>query len=129
MRLSESFFEGRKLLIKLGNDHKDTPGALTPRPERVNPMLKRQQHKASATLFVGNLSFEATETALRDFVEVSAASVSASVKEEAAGALEKGAETDGEAEIVDLDKGRGGKNSGLRKVRMGTFEDTGRSKG
>ena len=169
INLSESFFEGRKLLIKrgeaafslymtpghttnrTGDDHAVKPDAITPRPEkaRMEPgsaaILKKQIHKESATLFVGNLPFDATEEGLRDFIEENAMTGSGSnatpvetaKKEEekadgeeaaegAENADEEGKEGEEAKEYVDK---RGGKLSGLRKVRLGAFEDTGRCKG
>ncbi|KAK1923126.1 RNA-binding protein rnp24 [Papiliotrema laurentii] len=151
INLSESFFEGRKLLIKRGDDHAVKPDAITPRPEkaRMEPgsaaILKKQIHKESATLFVGNLPFDATEEGLRDFIEENAMTGSGSnatpvetaKKEEekadgeeagegAENADEEGKEGEAAKEYVDK---RGGKLSGLRKVRLGAFEDTGRCKG
>ena len=157
--LSESFFEGRKLLIKsgrsrccggdarltVGDDHVVKPDAITPRPEkakiRLEPgsaaILKKQIHKESATLFVGNLPFDATEEALRDMIEENATEASGSnavatpveAKTEIAGEdvdQEEEGESKEKAEYIDK---RGGKVAGLRKVRLGAFEDTGRCKG
>jgi len=81
---------------------------------------------------VGNLPFDATEDALRDQVESNAAE-RAERRIAAKGAVEaedesvKTGETPGEKQVPD--SGRGGKESGLRKVRLGAFPDTGRCKG
>lgn len=125
--------------------------ARTPRPERakLDPMsasiLKKQIHPESATLFVGNLPFDATEEALRDMIEDHAAELPAPAVSTPATAEDVATENDGEvAAEADGDQAegeasaekkvesvnpRGGKKSGLRKVRLGAFEDTGRCKG
>jgi hypothetical protein len=73
---------------------------------------------------MGNLPFDATEEAVRDMLESYALTV------EVAGA---GGEHEGEDEgaVVGKEEAgkRSGRKSGLRKVRLGQFEDTGRCKG
>jgi len=99
-------------------------------------------------LFVGNLPFDATEEGLRDMIEASAASSSSGGREGKAkpepesdsdsdsdSDNEAGGEGEGEEkkkkkeEEKEKQANRGGKLSGLRKVRLGAFEDTGRCKG
>jgi hypothetical protein len=98
--------------------------------------MEKQPHGESSTLFVGNLPFDATEEGLRDMIENSAAGITGKGKKEVK--AESG--SDSEDEDEDKEKGgekeketkasnRGGKLSGLRKVRLGAFEDTGRCKG
>lgn len=73
-------------------------------------------------MFVGNLPFDATEQGLRDLVETNAVGL----------AEPENADSEGEDEAEkDAEKApsRGGKRSGLKKVRLGAFEDTGRCKG
>ncbi|ORY31218.1 hypothetical protein BCR39DRAFT_526969 [Naematelia encephala] len=131
--LSEGMLEGRRVLIKLGDDHQPKPDARTPKPVGIKAedrgIVKKQIHPESATLFVGNLPFDATEEGLRDLIESNAASVpsteAAAVKKDE---QEPGAEG-GEEKEAPVIGTRGGKNSGLRKVRLGAFEDTGRCKG
>lgn len=148
MGLSERLLEGRKLLIKLGkptfcdnnhnvrpltvlgNDHTANPEARTPKP--VKPKgLEKQPHGESATLFVGNLPFDATEEGLRDMIENSAKSKGPVSKTKVEPESESGSDAEGEAKPAGQTekKERGGKASGLRKVRLGAFEDTGRCKG
>lgn len=101
-------------------------------------ILKKQIHKESATLFMGNLPFDATEEALRDLIEEHAEGAStpaakaesqpAEDQENVAADPEEGADAETKEGQVYIDK-RGGKLSGLRKVRLGAFEDTGRCKG
>ena len=82
---------------------------------------KKQQHPESATLFVGNLPFDATEDELRDSVEVNASAITEDT--------EKEPKEGGDGQKALPSSGRGGQRSGLRKVRLGAFEDTGRCKG
>ncbi|EJT49852.1 RNA-binding protein rnp24 [Trichosporon asahii var. asahii CBS 2479] len=69
--LSERPLEGRRLLIKRGDDHRANPDARTPKtlpsgPGTAPSILQRQKNPESATLFVGNLPFDVTEEELRD---------------------------------------------------------------
>lgn len=89
---------------------------------------------------MGNLPFDATEQLVRDHIEGHASSSTTPAAPEAdegddddeaeGEAVEDG---DGEAKKSgeDIEKigVRGGEKSGLRKVRLGAFEDTGRCKG
>lgn len=124
-----------------GNDYTPKPDARTPKP--VKPKgLDKQVHPESSTVFVGNLPFDATEEGLRDMIEANAAAAAAaggskpksrepgSSTEDAKPepSAEAGVDGEGETEVV-AGPSRGGKNSGLRKVRLGAFEDTGRCKG
>ncbi|WWD20742.1 hypothetical protein CI109_105218 [Kwoniella shandongensis] len=117
VQLSERFFEGRRLLIKKGDDHNPTPNARTPKPlsTTADDLGSASRRPETSSLYFGNLPFDATELGLRDLVEENA--VEREVVEP-----EEGAE---EVEIGE----RGGKKSGLKKVRLGAFEDTGRCKG
>jgi hypothetical protein len=104
--------------------------------------LKKQVHPASSTLFVGNLPFDATEEGLRDLIEGNAADRAGLTKK----AEEKKEEDEDRDDVKDGDmkveegeeskevkepfiSARGGRKAGLRKVRLGAFEDTGRCKG
>jgi RNA recognition motif-containing protein len=110
-------------------------------------LLKNQKHAESSTLFVGNLPFDATEEGLRDLVEGNAA-VKKPARNEGDEANddnddegegegdddEKEDEADKEEDEADAEEKaeqahRGGQRSGLRKVRLGAFQDTGRCKG
>lgn len=99
-----------------GDDHSATAEARTPKPPTViaGTLPKKNKHSESATLFVGNLPFDATELGLRDLVEANA-----SGPEEPKAADDQ----------TEEGPRRGGKKSGLKKVRLGQFEDTGRCKG
>ena len=87
---------------------------------------------------MGNLPFDATEDGLRDMIEASA-SVGAGAGGKGKSKAESESDEEEEEEVKEEEttekekelKGanRGGKLSGLRKVRLGAFEDTGRCKG
>lgn len=142
MGLSEKFFQGRKVLIKLGDDHQASADARTPKPAPsapgLNAVLAKQKHAESSTLFIGNLPFDVTEEELRDLVEGNAADAA-----EAEGEGEDdGDDNDGEDSDDDDDdddtpaetnthasSSRSGIKSGLIKTRVAQFEDTGRCKG
>lgn len=140
-----------------GDDYNANPDARTPKPLAVKPgsasILAKQPNKESATLFMGNLPFDATEEAVREMLEANADDAALRSKrtegsddeddpaegddQEAedesgkkdGGEGEEGEEAESAAKRKDLDAGREGKKSGLRKVRLGQFQDTGRCKG
>ncbi|KAK6906551.1 hypothetical protein I203_100536 [Kwoniella mangroviensis CBS 8507] len=114
--LSEKFFEGRKVLIKKGDDHGPTPNARTPKPlsTKAEDLGSSSRRPETSSLYMGNLPFDATELAIRDQIEENA------VEREQPSEEQEALEEIGE---------RGGKKSGLKKVRLGAFEDTGRCKG
>lgn len=125
------------LIQRPGNDYAPKPDARTPKP--IKPKgLDKQVHAESSTVFVGNLPFDATEEGLRDMIEANAAAGASKPKSREPGSTteevkpepsaEAGADGETEGEVV-AGPSRGGKNSGLRKVRLGAFEDTGRCKG
>lgn len=148
--LSERPLEGRRLLIKRGDDHRANPDARTPKtlpsgPGTAPSILQRQKNPESATLFVGNLPFDVTEEELRDLVEGNATDAfvvpdaeagengeSGEVDEDEEKELEE-EKNDGDVEDEDGEgeekSSRGGKRSGLIKTRVAQFEDTGRCKG
>ena len=127
--------------LMTGNDYAADPNARTPKPDRpkADPMaagiLKRQQHPEGPTLFMGNLPFDATEEAIRDMIEEHAAEPvpkPATDKDEGEDEETEEVKEGGEEEAdkpTEPENTRGGKKSGLRKVRLGAFEDTGRCKG
>ncbi|KAK4685516.1 hypothetical protein P7C73_g4630, partial [Tremellales sp. Uapishka_1] len=135
LKLSEKPLEGRRVLIKLGDDHNPTPDARTPKPLTTiiaGSLPKKNLHGESSTLFVGNLPFDATEEGLRDLVEFNAKGTTTEEAEEnfEGEPAEVSEDVEHEEEQkVSAGPRRGGKNSGLKKVRLGQFEDTGRCKG
>lgn len=120
------------LTVCLGDDFKANPDARTPKPATIKAggLPKNQPHSESSTLFVGNLPFDATEEAVREMLEASAAALSQTdggdAEDAAVDAGEEKADGEGAGETMGK---RAGKKSGLRKVRLGQFEDTGRCKG
>ncbi|KAJ9119156.1 hypothetical protein QFC22_003647 [Naganishia vaughanmartiniae] len=160
VKLSEKMIDGRRLLIKYGDDYGAKADARTPKPVTSIPagaLPKSQPHNASATLFMGNLPFDATEEALWDFVERNAQealkgrkkskkgkgrkarfgeqqndSESESGSEEEDDEEEDKEEEDvaqGDAKAILENKRQSGEVSGLRRVRMPLFEDSGKCKG
>ncbi|KAK7696004.1 hypothetical protein QCA50_000644 [Cerrena zonata] len=117
--LSENPLDGRRLLIKDGDDYTGRPSTskddlsegasqkLTGTTKTAQKILKSQKQPPGPTLFLGNLGFEATEETIRDMFD---RTVRKSKNEDAA-------ETE-----VRL-------SSSIRKIRMGTFEDSGKCKG
>ncbi|KAF8915209.1 hypothetical protein CPB85DRAFT_1294869 [Mucidula mucida] len=115
--LSERPLLGRKLLIKDGDDFTGRPavaaveGADDNKPtapkthsKTAQKILREQKQPPAPTLFLGNLGFETTEDSIRQLFE--------------AHRHPKKKEGDEESKEV-----------WLRKVRMGTFEDSGACKG
>ncbi|TFK46890.1 hypothetical protein OE88DRAFT_1637314 [Heliocybe sulcata] len=122
--LSESELEGRRLLIKDGDDFTGRPApVLRPNAENskdagaastsnshsrtAQKILASQKQPPGPTLFLGNLSFESTEQSIREMLEAHRAPE------------KKGADNAGEKE----------KEGWMRKIRLGTFEDSGLCKG
>ncbi|KAF4601808.1 hypothetical protein EYR40_005008 [Pleurotus pulmonarius] len=146
--LSEKPLTGRKLLIKDGNDYTGRPAV--PGAENVVPdasasksktgtglsktaqkILRAQKQPPAPTLFFGNLGFETTDVSLRAFLEAHrpAAKGAKGTKTPAGG--ENGAlEPEPTEQTNQPVSGQASSNDPwIRKVRMGTFEDTGLCKG
>ncbi|KAI9001420.1 hypothetical protein BD414DRAFT_474575 [Trametes punicea] len=110
--LSERPLDGRRLLIKDGDDFNGRPtttntlstddaqgaapksAGLTKTAQKI---LKVQKQPPGPTLFFGNLGFETTESSIR--------------------------------ELLDSHRPKSADEKWIRKVRMGTFEDSGKCKG
>lgn len=114
-------------------------------------ILRAQKHPPGPTLFIGNLSFNATEEGVRDMIERSAASrfehesarasnIVSEKKKEVKKNTEEGEEEEAaESSAVEVaeeskkettaSKPELLRGAGIRKVRMGEFEDTGKCKG
>ncbi|KAI0315975.1 hypothetical protein OF83DRAFT_1129364 [Amylostereum chailletii] len=122
--MSENHLDGRKLLIKDGDDFTGRPApaetegkskdGATKKPasapglsKTAQKILGAQKQPPAPTLFFGNLGFETTQESLRGLLE---AHRTAEPKDEPT--------PDGEKKDV-----------WIRKVRMGTFEDSGLCKG
>lgn len=141
-----------------GDDYGAKPDARTPKPVTSIPagaLPKSQPHNASSTLFMGNLPFDATEEAIWDFVERNAVEATKGRKKSKKGKSRRGKKGDPEGsesesesedesedeaapeeELNDEDakailgnKSRQSQASGLRRVRMPLFEDSGKCKG
>ncbi|VDB90101.1 unnamed protein product [Peniophora sp. CBMAI 1063] len=123
--MSEQHLDGRKLLIKDGGDFTGRP-APTVKPEdaeasagsaaqsktvgltkTAQKILRNQKQPPAPTLFFGNLGFDVTDASLRELLE--AHSQKPKAKEE-------------DAEEQKPEKW-------MRKIRLGTFEDSGKCKG
>ncbi|KAF8214023.1 hypothetical protein K438DRAFT_1706276 [Mycena galopus ATCC 62051] len=128
--MSEQNLFGRKLLIKDGGDFTGRPAvpgadaaaaggaageASKTHSKTAQKILRAQKQPPAPTLFLGNLGFEATEQSIRGLFE--AHRPKQKEKEKAADA-----DADGAAKPEPQDKW-------IRKVRMGTFEDSGLCKG
>ncbi|OCH90967.1 hypothetical protein OBBRIDRAFT_559083 [Obba rivulosa] len=122
--LSENPLDGRRLLIKDGDDFAGRPSPSTPsaaegsadagtskltgHTKTAQKILRNQKQPAGPTLFLGNLGFETTEQSIRQMLDSHRS---------------KPPKNDtGEAE-------EGGAGKWIRKIRMGTFEDSGKCKG
>ncbi|KAI0698524.1 hypothetical protein C8T65DRAFT_660472 [Cerioporus squamosus] len=116
--MSENPLDGRRLLIKDGDDFKGRPAATAGadgadgaaaksmgHSKTAQKILSMQKQPPGPTLFLGNLGFETTEDTIRELFE----SHRAKEKEPAADGTEN--------------------DKWIRKIRLGTFEDSGKCKG
>ncbi|KDR84131.1 hypothetical protein GALMADRAFT_219961 [Galerina marginata CBS 339.88] len=124
--LSEQPLLGRKLLIKDGDDYAGRPAAIAGEHTINDPALAHKTHSKTAqkilraqkqppapTLFLGNLGFETTDTSIRELFE----------------AHRQGQKKSNDS-TADAEEGeQKSKDVWIRKVRMGTFEDSGLCKG
>ncbi|KAL0070156.1 Nucleolar protein 13 [Marasmius tenuissimus] len=126
--LSERPLIGRKLLIKDGDDFAGRPAQSTTEgatdesgakgkshSKTAQKILKVQKQPPAPTLFVGNLPFETTEAQIKELLEAHKKKPK----------KEKGKDEDEEDESKGDEEGE----PWIRKIRMGTFEDTGLCKG
>ncbi|KAJ7693865.1 hypothetical protein B0H17DRAFT_932497 [Mycena rosella] len=124
--LSEQNLFGRRLLIKDGGDFTGRPalpGAEAAAANGTEPpkthsktaqkILRAQKQPPAPTLFLGNLGFETTDQSIRELFD-------------AHRPIKKKAKTEDGAEE---EKPEADKEKWIRKVRMGTFEDSGLCKG
>ncbi|WFC99696.1 Nucleolar protein 13 [Malassezia yamatoensis] len=129
--LSEQQLGGRRLLIKDGSDYTGRPGldlsvtsndsilgggrtGLTKTAQRI---LHAQRNPPAPTLFVGNLSFETTEESIRELFEGSAQ-------------RRKKQDMDQDpSDDTENDPNLNASSAGIKKIRIGAFEDTGKCKG
>ncbi|KAH7923674.1 hypothetical protein BV22DRAFT_1068389 [Leucogyrophana mollusca] len=134
--LSEREFQGRNLLIKDGDDFAGRPAPKAPeasaedstKPAPGKPatglsktaqkILRIQKQPPAPTLFLGNLGFDTTDQSIRELFE-------------AHRHLKKPGKEKGELDKAkdEQEKEGAGKDAWIRKIRMGTFEDSGACKG
>nr|GAT58503.1 predicted protein [Mycena chlorophos] len=122
--MSEQNLLGRKLLIKDGDDFAGRPtstsgdaavaaatatAGVTGLTKSAQRILRAQKQPPAPTLFLGNLPFETTDETIRDLFE----------------AHRKSAKRKDEADDETAEKPK----EWIRKIRMGTFEDSGLCKG
>ncbi|TFK67308.1 hypothetical protein BDN72DRAFT_770852 [Pluteus cervinus] len=128
---SEQPLLGRKLLIKDGrDDFTGRPAASQVEPEgatgsqshskTAQKILKVQKQPAAPTLFLGNLGFETTVDDIRQLFEAHRAN-----KGKRTGAVESEETNPTKTEGKEKQK----EDLWIRKIRMGTFEDSGLCKG
>ncbi|KAH8105978.1 hypothetical protein BXZ70DRAFT_917633 [Cristinia sonorae] len=133
--LSENHLDGRRLLIKDGGDFEGRPSTSTePSAEggdqKSNPItatktaqkiLSSQKQPPGPTIFFGNLGFETTEQSLRDLLTRNRTRI--------VGGKKVKEEKEGVEPAVAEGKEKETPERWIRKIRMGTFEDTGKCKG
>lgn len=83
-------------------------------------ILATQKQPPGPTLFMGNLGFETTEQSIREMLE-------SHREKKVEAADEPPAEVEEQTQPTDEKKKRD--TSWIRKIRLGTFEDTGKCKG
>ena len=87
--------------------------SLTGHSKTAQKILKSQKQPAGPTLFLGNLGFETTEQSIRDLFT-----------------RHRIVKVDGDdADDENTEKKTPKKDAWIRKIRMGTFEDSGKCKG
>ncbi|THV08143.1 hypothetical protein K435DRAFT_707727 [Dendrothele bispora CBS 962.96] len=124
--LSERPLNGRKLLIKDGDSFEGRPKPAVPIEETsgdqkygtskslsktAQKILSQQKKPPAPTLFLGNLPFETTEDSLREMLDAHRRKTKEVNKDD------------------DLQEGVKEKEDWIRRIRLGTFEDTGVCKG
>ena len=144
MALSEQPLGGRHLLIKRSDNFEGRPeGAASALPGHLSKSAKRiadrQKNPVGPTLFIGNLGFEATSEAITELFDKNARATKQwqpkqprpSKKDSTKAEDDEESASDEDAEDKPAEDGAKPvvKGAGIRKVRMGTFEDTGRCKG
>ncbi|THH05019.1 hypothetical protein EW145_g5103, partial [Phellinidium pouzarii] len=150
--MSERNLDGRRLLIKDGSDFSGRPVsaaasadvngeanviANTGLSKTAHKILRSQKQPAGPCLFLGNLGFETTESSIREMIEGHAQAWA--LVHSAKRKLKKERGEEKEDDLLES-KERESKISieeekevkvdvGIKKVRMGTFEDSGLCKG
>ncbi|KAJ6458675.1 hypothetical protein C8R47DRAFT_1081601 [Mycena vitilis] len=127
--LSEQNLVGRRLLIKDGGDFTGRPAAPgadaaapsgapvpTTHSKTAQKILRAQKQPPAPTLFLGNLGFETTDQSIRELFD-------------AHRIIKKKPKTEKEDEDGAAAAKPEADDKWIRKVRMGTFEDSGLCKG
>lgn len=131
-------FNGRPVLPAASSSAASSPldhdsAATTSNPllhtKTAQKILRAQKQPPGPTLFLGNLGFEATEDSIRDMlgshrVRVRYANVNASHEQD-----DGKNESDVVAASAAAASAAATSDKWIRKVRMGTFEDSGKCKG
>lgn len=86
-------------------------------------ILRIQKQPPAPTLFLGNLGFETTDKSIRELFEAHRGVKKKDPAAEDEDDRDRDAATDKDAEKPEV------KDKWIRKIRMGTFEDTGNCKG
>ncbi|KAJ3788165.1 hypothetical protein GGU10DRAFT_413090 [Lentinula aff. detonsa] len=123
--LSEKPLLGRKLLIKDGDDFAGRPAAPTveessggkTHSKTALKILRAQKQPPAPTLFFGNLPFETTDDNIRQLLD-------AHRKKPSKGRADRMEEEDGTEKSKEE-----GEENWIRRIRLGTFEDSGLCKG
>jgi len=89
-------------------------------------ILAAQKQPPGPTLFFGNLGFEATEESIRQLLEAHRKKPAETPVGDGGG---ESAEDDDEDDKGSKAKPKGKEDKWIRKIRMGTFEDSGKCKG
>ena len=89
-------------------------------------ILGAQKQPPGPTLFFGNLGFEVTEDSIRQLLEAHRKKKATATPADNDG--DDGAD-DGEDDTKAKQKGPQKEDKWIRKIRMGTFEDSGKCKG
>ncbi|EIN10955.1 hypothetical protein PUNSTDRAFT_100868 [Punctularia strigosozonata HHB-11173 SS5] len=123
--MSEQNLDGRRLLIKDGDDFtgrpapsadSETTASSDAQTKSARKILAAQKQPPAPTLFIGNLGFEATEESIRGMLEA----------HKKKGVNGKQRDEQANPDLQDNDKVA---DQWIRKIRLGTFEDTGKCKG
>ncbi|KAJ7126460.1 hypothetical protein C8R43DRAFT_708068 [Mycena crocata] len=133
--LSEQNLFGRRLLIKDGGDFTGRPavpgadataaanGSEAPKThsKTAQKILRAQKQPPAPTLFLGNLGFETTDASIRELFDAHRP-VQKKPAPKPEDDTEEGEDAKPKPQTADTEKW-------IRKVRMGTFEDSGLCKG
>jgi hypothetical protein len=109
-------FEGRPAPTQdiQGTDDDKTKRSLSKTAQKI---LKAQKQPPGPVLFVGNLGFETSEDAIRNMIEAH----QKAIRDKPGNLITPSAGLD--------ENSNASRQVGLRKIRMGTFEDSGKCKG